>query len=377
MRGRLVLVLTLLARLAHSQTPDSIGITTQELGARLRFFSSDLFEGRYPGTRGEELTTSYLVSELQSFGVRPGARPAGSDTATSWLQPVELLVQRPDSTSPVDARLTGRISRSLAPGREVTFVNAGRSPDVSASGELVFVGYGIEAPIYRWNDFAGTDLQGKIAIMMMGEPTIPGDTIRFNGVRASRFSWFGDKFAGMERRGALGVLLLRPDGSIQGPVRVGRFLASDMDDSGLRFVGGLTDSTLARLLPPKAGSLQVLLTSADRPGFRALPLGVRLAVRFRSTPITVTSHNVIGTIRGTDPGLTDQHVVLSAHWDAYGIGKPVNSDSIYNGALDDGSGVTALLALARVFAHHPQRRSLTFLFTTAEEWGLFGAHAFV
>ena len=293
------------------------------------------------------------------------------------MQPVKFLLQRPDSTAPVEARLTGSISRSLAPGREVTFVNAGRSPDVRASGELVFVGYGIDAPIYRWNDFAGTDLHGKIAVVMFGEPTIQGDTSRFNGVRASRFSSISDKLGNLGRRGALGILLLRPDGSIQGPVRVGRFLASDVDDRGLRFVGVLTDSTLARLLPSKAGSLQSLLKAADRPGFRALPLGVSLAVRLRSTPTTVTSHNVIGTIPGTDSALSTQHVVLSAHWDAYGIGKPVKGDSIYNGALDDGSGMTALLALARVFAHHPQRRSLTFLFTTAEEWGLFGAHAFV
>jgi Zn-dependent M28 family amino/carboxypeptidase len=377
MRGRLVLVLTLLAQPAHSQTPDSIGITTQELGARLRFFSSDLFEGRYPGKRGEELTTSYLVSELKSFGVRPGAAPVSSDTTASWLQPIELLVQRPDSASPVEARLTGRLSRALVPGREVTFVNAGRSPDVRATGELVFVGYGIDAPIYRWNDFAGTDLHGKIAVVVFGEPTIPGDTVRFNGVRASRFSWLTDKFAELRRRGVVGVLLVRPDGALQGPVRVGRYLASDVDDSGLRFFGAITDSTLARLIPPKAGSLESLLKAAERPGFRAVPLRVNLAVRFRTTPTAVTSHNVIGAIPGTDSALSAQHVVLSAHWDAYGIGKPVNGDSINNGALDDGSGVTALLALARVFAHHPQRRSLTFLFTTAEEWGLFGAHAFV
>jgi Zn-dependent M28 family amino/carboxypeptidase len=120
-----------------------------------------------------------------------------------------------------------------------------------------------------------------------------------------------------------------------------------------------------------------MLKSAEKPGFRALPLGVTLSVRFRTQPTTVTSHNVIGMVRGTDSALAGQHVVLSAHWDAYGIGRPVEGDSIYNGALDDGSGVTALLALARVFAKHPQRRSLTFLFTTAEEWGLFGAHAFV
>ena len=378
MTRRLAVVFLILAQPLSAQNADSLAISTGELGARLRFFSSDLFEGRYPGTRGESLTTGYLISELKSFGVEPGADRSAGDSSGGWLQPVQLLVQRPDSTTPVEARLTGRITGALAPGREVAFVNAGRSRAVSAAGELVFVGYGIDAPIYHWNDFAGVDLKGKIAILLFGEPTIPGDTTRFNGIRASRFSWFNDKLADLERRGSLGVLLVRPHGSFtQGPVRVGRYLASDVGDSGIRFIGGITDSALARLLPPKSGTLAAVLGSADRPGFGAIPLGSRLAVRFGTRPSTATSHNVIGTIRGTDSALALQHVVLSAHWDAYGIGKPVNGDSIYNGALDDGSGVTALLALARVFAHHPQRRSLTFLFTTAEEWGLFGAYAVV
>ena len=187
----LVLVLALTAPQLSAQTSDSLAISTQELTARLRFFSSDFFEGRYPGKRGEELTTAYLISELQSFGVRPGAAPTPGDSGASWLQPVQLLVQGPDSASPVvEARLSGRISGELAPGREATFVNGGRRPDVEASGDLVFVGYGIDAPMYKWNDFAGIDLQGKVAVMLFGEPTIPGDTLRFNGVRASRFSDF-------------------------------------------------------------------------------------------------------------------------------------------------------------------------------------------
>jgi Peptidase family M28/PA domain len=376
--ARLGIVLLSLSQSLHAQASDSLAISTAELGARLRFFSSDLFEGRYPGKPSEELTTGYLIAELESFGVRPGANPAGSDTAAGWLQPVQLLVQRPDSGSPAEARLSGRIDGTLEPGKDIVFVNTGRRPDVEAAGQLVFVGYGIDAPMYRWNDFAGTDLRGKIAIILFGEPTISGDTIRFNGVRASRFSWLNDKLADIERRGATGALLVRPSGSFtQGPVRVGRYLTSDADDSGVRFFGGITDSALARLLPRTAGSLAKVLKATEAPGFRAIPLGIRLAVKFRSRPSEVTSHNVIGTVRGTGAALADQHVVLSAHWDAYGIGKPLEGDSIYNGALDDGSGVTALLALARVFAQHPQRRSITFLFTTSEEWGLFGAYAFV
>ena len=371
--------LTLLALVspAAGQQPDSLAITTQELGARLRFLSSDLFEGRYPGTKGEALTTAYLVSELQAFGVTPGASSGGRDTA-AWLQPVTILTHQPDSTSANEARLSGRISRALAHGREIRLSNYSARPDVRTGGELVFVGYGIHAPMYGWDDFAGTDLRGKVAVARFGEPTFAGDSVRFNGVRASRFSWFFDKLAEMERRGAVGVLWLRPHDSLpQGPVRGSRRLAADATTGTLAFTGLLTDSTLAGLLPPRALPLARLLTTADKPGFRSIPLKVRLDVALRTKPAPVTTHNVVGVVPGLDSRLAGEHVVLSAHWDAYGIGTPVNGDSVYNGALDDGSGTTALLALARVFARHPQKRSLTFLFTTAEEWGLLGAHAFV
>ena len=126
--------------------------------------------------------------------------------------------------------------------------------------------------MYKWNDFAGTDLKGKIAVMIFGEPTIPGDTVRFNGVRASRFSWFSDKLADLERRGAVGMLLIGLNGAFtQGPVRFGRYLAADVDDNGLRFLGGITDTALARLLPPKSGSLAAMLKAAEKPWLPCRP----------------------------------------------------------------------------------------------------------
>ena len=230
---------------AAGQSADSLAITAQELGARLRFLSSDLFEGRYPGTRGEALTTGYLVSELQGFGVRPGASPVAGDTIASWLQPVSILTHQPDSSSPNTARVSGRVSRALEHGRDIRLSNFSARPEVRAGGELVFVGYGIHAPIYGWNDFAGVDLHGKVAVALRGEPAIAGDTARFNGVRASRFSWSTDKLAEMERRGAVGVLWLRPRDSLPpGPVAGNRQLASDIDHATLLFTGSLTDSVL-------------------------------------------------------------------------------------------------------------------------------------
>lgn len=359
------------ALVAQATTPDSLAITAAELGARLRYISSDLFEGRYPGTRGEALTTAYLVSQLESFGLRPGLDSA-------WLQPVSILIHQADSASPNEARLSGRVTRALEHGREIRFGNFAANGDVNTGGELVFVGYGIHAPMYRWDDFAGVDLRGKIAVALLGEPRIAGDTTRFNDVRASRFSWPTEKVLELERRGAVGVLWIRPAGSLaRSPVTGWRRLEDQVRRSTLLFTGLLADSTLATLLPPRSPPLADLLARAGRPGFKPLGLGLRLDARFRTRPVTVVTHNVIGVVPGRDAGAAAEHVVLSAHWDAYGLGSPVNGDSIYNGALDDGSGVTALLALARVFATHPQRRSLTFLFTTAEEWGLLGAWGYV
>jgi Zn-dependent M28 family amino/carboxypeptidase len=365
----LLAVIVLLQSPLTAQRPDSLAITTAELGARLRFFSTDLFEGRYPGTRGEALTTAYLISELTSFGVHPGA-------AEGWLQAVAIVTHQPVPNSAAEIRVSGRVTRTLEHGRDIRLANYGATPDVATGGELVFVGYGIDAPIYKWNDFAGVDLRGKIAVVLVGEPSIPGDSVRFNGSRASRFSWNLAKIAEIERRGAVGLVFLRPAGSFPNSPPTGlRRLAGQA--AGLKFTGTITDSAFATLLPPRSPALGALLAAAGRPGFRALPLGVRLDVRFQTKPVTVTTHNVIGVVPGSDAALAGEHVVISAHWDAYGVGRAVNGDSIYNGALDDGSGVTALLALARVFAQHPQRRSITILFTTAEEWGLLGAEAFV
>jgi hypothetical protein len=370
---RLVLALTALMlaplRLA-AQDHDSLAVTAAELGARLRFFASDLFEGRAPGTRGEALATAYLSSELAAFGLEPGAD-------SGWLQPVDIITHRASPDSPTEARLSGRVTRPLTHGRDLRLSNHGAAADVAAGGELVFVGHGIHAPMYQWDDLRGIELKGKVAVLLPGEPDIAGDSVRFNGRRASRFSWFAGKLAELERRGAVGALLVMPARSISGaPVTGSRRLAVGAGQGSLRFTGGIADSVLATLLP-RGRTLAGLQAAAGRPGFRALPLGSRLDVRLRTIPVPVRSHNVIGVVPGTDPALRAEHVVLSAHWDAYGIGRPVDGDSIYNGALDDGSGVTGLLAVARVLAAHPQRRSITFLFTTAEEWGLLGARAYV
>ena len=365
----LVPFLLVLATPLAAQTRDPLAVTEAELGAHLKLLSSDLFEGRFPGTRGEALTTAYLVAQLQAAGLQPGVNGA-------WLQEVKLLAHDPAPGAVPEVKVSGGRTRDLVHGRDLRLSNLTANPEVAAGGDVIFAGYGISAPIYGWDDLAGTDLSGKVVIARTGEPM--RDTTRFNGVRASRFAWLTSKTRELEKRGAVGVLWLLPNGArlSSSPVGGQRRLLGDGESATLRFGGNITDTTLASLLP--AGTrLDELLEASERPGFKPLPLGIRLDVRLQTSPRIVTTHNVVGTIPGREAARASEHVVLSAHWDAFGIGAPVEGDSIYNGALDDGSGTSTLLALARVFQANPQPRSITFLFTTAEEWGLLGAHAFV
>ena len=365
---RIVPLLLLIAAPAAAQRRAPLAVTEAEIGAHLRLISSDLFEGRFPGTRGEALTIGYLASQLQAAGLQPGV-------AGAWLQPVRLVVHDPVDGAVPEVKVTGRLERELVHGRDLRLSNVSARSEVVAGGDVVFAGYGISAPVYGWDDLAGTDLSGKVVIARLGEPS--RDSTRFNGVRASRFAWLTSKTAELERRGAVGVLWLRPSGSMsKSPPGGQRRLAGDGERATLLFSGNVTDSVVASLLPPGT-RLDELLEASERPGFRAVPLGVRLDVRLQTRPREVLTHNVVGTVPGTDAKRAGEHVVLSAHWDAYGVGPAVNGDSIYNGALDDGSGTSVLLALARVFAANPQPRSITFSFFTAEEWGLLGAHAFV
>lgn len=355
--------------LALTAPPAAAQISVTEIDGHLRVISSDLFEGRAPGTRGEELTTGYLVAWLKAYGVRP--------LNGSYLQPVRLSVHDPVPGSPVTARVTGRIERDLKHGVDIRLSNASSRAQVNASGELVYVGYGIHSPHDRWDDLGGVDLKGKVVIAELGEPKLEGDTTRFNGIRASRYGRSSRKASELGRRGAIGVLWVRSAGTLSSaPVGGLRQLADDANGSTV-FSGNLTDSALAALLPPGTSAVGELRAAAARPGFRAVPLGVTLEATFQTSPREIVSNNVVGTIPGTDPTLAAEHVVLSAHWDHLGIGRPVKGDSIYNGALDDGSGSSMLLVLARHFAAKPEPRSITILFTTAEEWGLLGAEAFV
>ena len=356
------------------------GITTAEIDGHLRFLSSDLLEGRAPGTRGGRLTAEYLAAQLRAFGVEPGVNG-------SYFQqvPIDVMTTQPGSAR---AAASGKATATLRQPENVVIWGGSAAPQGTARGELVFVGYGATAPEYRWNDFKDVDVKGKVLLVLVSDPPAPAsEPTLFGGKAMTYYGRWTYKFEEAERRGAAGMLIVhRTDQAGYGwQIVVGsnsteqRLLTRDPKlppPLGVR--GWITDSAATALLRQAGLDFAALRRQAESRDFRPVPTGITMDLAVSSTIDRVTSENVIGLVRGRDPVLNRQYVALSGHWDHLGIGTPVNGDSIYNGASDNGTGLSALLAIARVAAASQPRpkRSLLFVFVTAEESGLLGSGYF-
>jgi Zn-dependent M28 family amino/carboxypeptidase len=354
-------------------------ITSAEIDGYLRFLSSDLLEGRAPGTRGGKLAAEYIASQLRSFGVEPGVNG-------SYFQPVpiDVLTTQPPS---VHASASGKATATLRPGQDVVLSAGSATPQSAAQGELVFVGYGAAAPEYRWDDFKGVDLKGKILLMLVNDPPAPpSEPTLFGGIAMTYYGRWTYKYEEAERRGAAGALIVHRTDQAGYPFQVlvgsnstgQRLLPRDPKlppPLGVR--GWITDSAAAALLRQAGLDMAQLRAQAATRDFRPVATGITMDLGLASTVARTTSENVVGVVRGRDAKLGRQYVALSAHWDHLGIGTPVNGDSIYNGAFDNASGVASVLAIAHAATAQPKpKRSLLFVFVTAEESGLLGSAYF-
>jgi Zn-dependent M28 family amino/carboxypeptidase len=380
LRHRRVVAALLLVVPATIDAQARSGITAAEIDGHIRFLSSDLLEGRAPGTRGGRLTAEYLAAQLRAYGVEPGA-------SGSYFQPVPIDVMATQPGS-VRAVASGKATATLRQPDDVVLWGGSAAPQGTARGEMVFIGYGATAPEYRWNDFKDADVKGKILLVLVSDPPAPpSEPTLFGGRAMTYYGRWTYKFEEAERRGAAGMLIVhRTDQAGYGwQVVVGsnstehRLLTRDPKlppPLGVR--GWITDSAAAALLRQAGLDMATLRKQAESRDFRPVPTGITMDLGVASTITRVTSENVVGVVRGRDPVLSKQYVALSAHWDHLGIGTPVNGDSIYNGANDNASGTAALLAIARAAASQQPRprRSLLFLFVTAEESGLLGSAYF-
>jgi Zn-dependent M28 family amino/carboxypeptidase len=355
-------------------------ITTEEIDAHVRFLSSDLLEGRAPGTRGGRLATEYIAAQLEAFGLKPGA----ADSSYFQKVPINIVTSDPRSIS---VKASGKANASfLSPSDVVVWAGS----DVAASqakGELVFVGYGVSAPEYKWDDFKNVDVRGKILLVLVNDPpATAAEPNLFGGNAMTYYGRWTYKYEEAERRGAAGMLIVHrtiPAGYpwqvvVSSNVGTHRLLPRDPKlPAPLGVRGWIQDSSAVALLAQAGLDLEKLRAAAESRSFRPVPTGIMMDISFNNAVEHLQTENVIGVVRGIDPKLRGESVVYSAHWDHFGIGLPVNGDSIYNGAADNASGVATVLAIAHSAAEGVKpRRSQMFVFVTAEEAGLLGSEYF-
>jgi Zn-dependent M28 family amino/carboxypeptidase len=373
---RILLVALLIPSFLSAQSGRVSSITASEIDGHLRFLSSDLLEGRAPATRGGRLTAEYIASQLRAFGLRPGLD-------TSYFQTVPIDVVTADRAS-MELKASDKATATLRHPEDVVVWAGSATQNSAARGELVFVGFGSTAPEYRWDDFKDVDVKGKILLILVNDPPAPaGEPTLFGGRAMTYYGRWTYKFEEAERRGAAGALIVHttedagyPWHTVVGSWAAGqRMLPRPADQPpplGVR--GWITDSAATTLLRQAGLDLAQLRAGATSRAFRPVPTGITIDMSFRNSVNNLRSENVIGIIRGSDPRARDEYVAFTAHWDHFGIGPVVNGDSIYNGALDNASGTADLLAVARAAAEMPApRRSLMFVFVTAEESGLLGS----
>ena len=351
-------------------------VTTAAMDAHLRYLADDLLEGRAPATRGGELAARYIAAQFQAIGLRP----AGPND--SYYQPVTLIGM---TARPSFVWGAGTKTESLR-YRDDFVAWAGRpDPHVAVDGDVVFVGYGVRAPEWNWDDYKGMDVRGKVLLMLVNDPGLQ-DTSVFQGRGLTYYGRWTYKLEEAARRGALGVVLVHTTRSatypwevVRGSWSVEQFTLDIPATPQIEFASWITTAVATRALKSAGWSLDSLTHAAARRDFTPVATRLRVAVTVSSKIRRVRSANVVGKLQGGDSTLAGDAVLVTAHYDHKGIGPATAGDSIYNGAEDNASGIAAMLAAAQAITQvNPRpRRSMLFIATTAEESGLLGSEAYV
>ena len=340
-----------------------------------RFLSSDLLEGRGVGQRGGDLATEYIATQF----ALAGAKPAGE--GQTFFQKVPLIGLDPQPVSQLSAGAAGS-TIDFRWGDDFVGDDLTGRPSGSFEGDAVFVGHGITAPEYHWDDYKDVDVNGKVLLMFTNEPPSQ-DPGFFDGPALTYYGRWTYKYEEGLRRGARAVILIHttPTAGYGWDVvrsswaRETPYVKLEAGARALSLAGWMTHDAAQRLVALAGKNVDDLLAAAEKPGFRPVDLNISLRGAMVQKVRQIDSRNVAAVVPGSDPGVSGQVVIFSAHWDHLGIGTPVNGDAIYNGAIDNATGCAILLELARAWAALRQkpRRSALFLSVTAEEGGLKGS----
>jgi len=382
--GLIFVVLSLFVARAFSQVSAeemaaATSIDPVWLKAHMRFLADDLLEGRAPGTRGDEIARQYIAAQYALLGLQPAAADG------SYFQRFDILGIT--SEVPKTMTISGSRGKSVALSFYDEFIAFAGSQDSLSrveNAEIVFVGYGIVAPEQKWDDYKNVDVRGKVLLMMNNDPS--GDPRLFEGNRRLYYGRWTYKYEIAAQKGAVGAIVIHTVPSAGYPFQVVQTSWTgeqyEVPVAGewpsLQLKSWTTDEATRKITALAGKDLDALRAAAEKRDFRPVPLGVKLSLSFKNKIRRLQTANVLGLLPGSDPNLSKEVVVYSAHHDHLGIGTAVRGDSIYNGAVDNASGVAAMLSIAKAFTQLPEKpkRSILFAAVAAEESGLLGSQYF-
>ncbi len=370
------LIAVLPAAALAAVSPEPV-FSPQRISDHIKVLASDAFEGRAPATPGETKTVAYIIQQMQQAGLQPGGPLV--DGKHQWTQDVPLL--RSEITGMPTVTIDGK---PLTQGNEIAIrapLNGAKTIDL-AHAPLVFVGYGVKAPERNWDDFKGVDLHGKIMVVLINDPDFETGQGDFGGKAMTYYGRWTYKYEEGARQGAAGVLVIHEtDPASYGWATVKNSNTNPQFDIVRKDPGAAHTAMEAwiqrdlavQLFQASGLDFEALKKQAQTRDFKPVTLKATLSAHYAANTGVITSHNVLGRLPGTKH--PDETVLYTAHWDHLGVGQPdAKGDRIYNGAVDNGTGVAELLELGRAFAHAPRTdRSLVFMAVTAEEKGLLGS----
>jgi Zn-dependent M28 family amino/carboxypeptidase len=351
--------------------------------AHTKVLSSDEYQGRAPGTKGEDLSVTYIGEQFRKIGLRPG-NPDGT-----YVQKVPLVGITADG-APLTLQKGSR--RLTLKWRDEVVAWSKHVADSASirNSELVFVGYGVTAPEYAWDDYKGVDVAGKTLVMLINDPPVADpnnpqelDPKTFGGKAMTYYGRWTYKYEIGAQKKAAAVLIVHETGPAGYPFAVVQgntgekfdLVTPDKNMGRVNLEGWITLDRAKDLFKMAGQDFDALKAQAATRDFKPVPLGVTASMTLHNKLRTIDSRNVAGRLEGSDPKLKDEYVVYSAHWDHFGIGPAVNGDRIYHGAKDNAVGCAGLIEIARAFTQvqPPPKRSILFLSVTAEEQGLLGS----
>ncbi|QQS33425.1 MAG: M28 family peptidase [Acidobacteriota bacterium] len=381
-----VLLLVFAAGAAFAQDRSS-WFDGAKMRERVKRLSADEMEGRGPGNAGSKKAADYIAAQMRSAGVKPG-------NGKSYFQNVKLVGNKVDPATKLSISKGSDETTSFNFGDDFVATTGAQRDNVSVDAEVVFAGYGIDAPLYNWNDYSGPadDYRGKILLIMVNDPPATAtEPNLFGGKALTYYGRWTYKYEEAARRGAAGVILIHTTESAGYGWNVVRTsfggprseIARSAGDKRpfLQLMSWATNDAVDTMLKKAGLDMNELSAAAQKRGFKPVNTGLRAKIDLKATKTEFESPNIVGIVEGSDRRLKNEYVLYTAHWDHLGIGEPdASGDKIYNGAYDNASGVAAVLGIGEALAKLPRnkrpKRSTYILFPTAEEQGLLGAEYF-